>query len=71
MRFRLRRERIVAGPGDVVVVPPGVPHDFLDERGPVRGVGPITVDPAAQAAGGGLARKRQLLGHEARFAAWR
>jgi GNAT superfamily N-acetyltransferase len=27
--------------------------NFLDERGPVRGVGPITVDPEAQAAGVG------------------
>jgi predicted N-acetyltransferase YhbS len=27
--------------------------NFLDERGPVRGVGPITVDPAAQASGVG------------------
>jgi quercetin dioxygenase-like cupin family protein len=30
MRFRLRRKRIVAGPGDVVVVPPGTPHDFAN-----------------------------------------
>jgi quercetin dioxygenase-like cupin family protein len=30
MRFRLRRERIVAGPGEVVVVPAGVPHDFAN-----------------------------------------
>ena len=28
MRFRLGRERIVAGPGAVVVVPAGVAHDF-------------------------------------------
>jgi GNAT superfamily N-acetyltransferase len=28
-----------------------VGSNFLDERGPVRGVGPITVDPTAQAAG--------------------
>ncbi|HEV3378733.1 MAG TPA: GNAT family N-acetyltransferase [Thermoleophilaceae bacterium] len=28
-----------------------VGSNFLDERGPVRGVGPITVDPGAQAAG--------------------
>lgn len=27
--------------------------NFLDERGPVRGVGPITVDPRAQATGVG------------------
>jgi hypothetical protein len=30
MRFRLRRDRITAGPGDVVVVPRGVPHDFAN-----------------------------------------
>jgi GNAT superfamily N-acetyltransferase len=30
-----------------------VGSNFLDERGPVRGVGPITVDPNAQAAGVG------------------
>jgi predicted N-acetyltransferase YhbS len=32
-----------------------VGSNFLDERGPVRGVGPITVDPAAQ--GGGVGRR--------------
>ena len=30
MRFRLRRERIIARPGTVVVVPPGIPHDFAN-----------------------------------------
>jgi ribosomal protein S18 acetylase RimI-like enzyme len=30
-----------------------VGSNFLDERGPIRGVGPITVDPDAQAAGVG------------------
>jgi mannose-6-phosphate isomerase-like protein (cupin superfamily) len=30
MRFRLGRERVFAGPGDVVVVPAGVPHDFAN-----------------------------------------
>jgi mannose-6-phosphate isomerase-like protein (cupin superfamily) len=30
MRFRLRRKQIFAGPGDVVVVPAGVPHDFAN-----------------------------------------
>lgn len=30
MRFKLRREQVAAGPGDVVVVPPGVPHDFAN-----------------------------------------
>jgi mannose-6-phosphate isomerase-like protein (cupin superfamily) len=39
MRFRMRRKRVVAGPGEVVVVPPGVPHDFAnvgDEAALVR-----------------------------------
>ncbi|MGH3083580.1 MAG: cupin domain-containing protein [Gaiellaceae bacterium] len=39
MRFRLRRGRVVAGLGEVVVVPPGVPHDFAnvgDETALVR-----------------------------------
>jgi Cupin domain len=30
MRFRMGRKRIVAGPGEVVVVPPGVKHDFAN-----------------------------------------
>ena len=30
MRFRMGRERIVAGAGEVVVVPPGVAHDFAN-----------------------------------------
>src|SRR5262245_63669734 len=30
MRFRIGRDRVVAGPGDVVVVPPGVAHDFAN-----------------------------------------
>ena len=30
MRFRVRRRRILAGPGQVVIVPPGVPHDFAN-----------------------------------------
>ena len=30
MRFSLGGERIVAGPGTVVVVPPGIPHDFAN-----------------------------------------
>ena len=30
MRFRLGRQRVVAGPGEVVVVPPGVAHDFAN-----------------------------------------
>ena len=31
MRFRIRRERVVAGPDEVVVVDPGVPHDFAND----------------------------------------
>lgn len=31
MRFRLERERVTAEPGDVVVVPPGLPHDFAND----------------------------------------
>jgi quercetin dioxygenase-like cupin family protein len=45
MRFRIRREKVFAGPGDVVVVPPGVPHDFAnagDEEALVR----VEVRPA-------------------------
>jgi quercetin dioxygenase-like cupin family protein len=30
MRFRKGREKIFAGPGEVVVVPPGLPHDFAN-----------------------------------------
>jgi mannose-6-phosphate isomerase-like protein (cupin superfamily) len=30
MRFRIRRERVLAGAGDSVVVPPRVPHDFAN-----------------------------------------
>jgi mannose-6-phosphate isomerase-like protein (cupin superfamily) len=45
MRFRMGRKRIVAGPGEVVVVPPGMPHDFAnagDEDALVR----VDVRPA-------------------------
>ncbi|HEY6776493.1 MAG TPA: cupin domain-containing protein [Thermoleophilaceae bacterium] len=45
MRFRMGRERIVAGPGEVVVVPPGMKHDFAnagDEDALVR----VEVRPA-------------------------
>jgi len=30
MHFRLGRKRVTAGPGEVVVVPPGVKHDFAN-----------------------------------------
>jgi mannose-6-phosphate isomerase-like protein (cupin superfamily) len=45
MRFRMGRKRVVAGPGEVVVVPPGMPHDFAsagDEDALVR----VDVRPA-------------------------
>ena len=45
MSFRRGRERIIAGPGEVVVVPPGVKHDFAnagDEDALVR----VEVRPA-------------------------
>jgi quercetin dioxygenase-like cupin family protein len=47
MRFRKRRKQIVAGPGEVVVVPSGVPHDFAnagDETALVR----VEVRPALE-----------------------
>jgi mannose-6-phosphate isomerase-like protein (cupin superfamily) len=47
MRFRMGRERIVAGPGEVVTVPAGVPHDFAnagDDEALVR----VEVRPALQ-----------------------
>jgi mannose-6-phosphate isomerase-like protein (cupin superfamily) len=33
MRFRLGREKVVAGPGETVVVAAGVPHDFRQRGG--------------------------------------
>jgi quercetin dioxygenase-like cupin family protein len=47
MRFRLKRKKIVAGRGTVVVVPPGVPHDFAnagDEDALVR----VEIRPALE-----------------------
>jgi GNAT superfamily N-acetyltransferase len=38
-----------------------VGSNFLDERGPVRGIGPITVDPAAQGRGVGRALMEAVL----------
>ena len=43
-----------------------VGSNFLDERGPIRGVGPITVDPDAQAAGVGRALMEAVLERGAR-----
>ena len=45
MRFRLGRERIVAGPGEVVLVPPGVRHDFANV-GPEAALVRVEVRPA-------------------------
>jgi quercetin dioxygenase-like cupin family protein len=39
IRFRMRHRRVIAGPGEVVIVPPRVPHDFAnagDETALVR-----------------------------------
>jgi hypothetical protein len=47
MRFRRRREKIIAGPGEVVVVPPKVRHAFAnagDETAIVR----VQVRPALE-----------------------
>jgi len=47
MRFSMGRERILAGPGDVVVVPAGVAHDFAnagDDAALVR----VDIRPALQ-----------------------
>jgi quercetin dioxygenase-like cupin family protein len=45
MRFRMGRARIVAGPGEVVVVPPGVAHDFAN-AGDTDAVVRVEVRPA-------------------------
>jgi quercetin dioxygenase-like cupin family protein len=47
MRFRRGREAVIAGPGEVVIVPAGVPHDFAnagDEGALVR----VDIRPALQ-----------------------
>jgi quercetin dioxygenase-like cupin family protein len=47
MRFRLGRDKVFAGPGEVVVVPAGLPHDFAnagDEEALVR----VEVRPALE-----------------------
>lgn len=45
MRFTMGDERIVAGPGAVVVVPPGVRHDFAN-AGPEAALVRVEVRPA-------------------------
>jgi quercetin dioxygenase-like cupin family protein len=45
MRFRAGRERLIAGPGEVVVVPAGVPHDFAN-AGDTGAVVHVEVRPA-------------------------
>ena len=45
MGFRLGYDRIVAGPGEVVVVPAGVPHDFAN-AGPEVALVRVEVRPA-------------------------
>ena len=47
MRFRMGRERIVAGPGEVVVVPAGVPHDFAN-AGDTAALVRVEVRPALE-----------------------
>jgi quercetin dioxygenase-like cupin family protein len=47
MRFRLGRKRIVAGAGEVVVVPPGVAHDFANV-GDTDAVVNVEVRPALE-----------------------
>jgi quercetin dioxygenase-like cupin family protein len=45
MRFRLGRERILAGAGTTVVVPPGVPHNFAN-AGPGEALVRVEIRPA-------------------------
>jgi mannose-6-phosphate isomerase-like protein (cupin superfamily) len=45
MRFRMGRKRIVAGPGEVVVVPRGVKHDFAN-AGDAEALVRVEVRPA-------------------------
>jgi mannose-6-phosphate isomerase-like protein (cupin superfamily) len=45
MRFKLGRERVVAGPGEVVIVPPGQKHDFANV-GDVDALVRVEVRPA-------------------------
>ena len=45
-----------------------VGSNFLDERNPVAGIGPITVDPAAQNRGAGALLMRAVMERSAGFA---
>jgi quercetin dioxygenase-like cupin family protein len=45
MQFRMRRRRIIAGPGDVVVVPARLPHDFAN-RGDETALVRVDIRPA-------------------------
>jgi quercetin dioxygenase-like cupin family protein len=47
MRFRIGRKEVIAGPGEVVVVAAGVPHDFANVADTVALVG-VEVRPALQ-----------------------
>lgn len=47
MRFRLGRQRVTAGPGEVVVVPAGVKHDFAN-AGPTDALVRVEIRPALQ-----------------------
>jgi quercetin dioxygenase-like cupin family protein len=47
MRFTLERKRVIAGPGETVVVAAGVPHDFAN-AGDTEAVVRVEVRPALQ-----------------------
>jgi mannose-6-phosphate isomerase-like protein (cupin superfamily) len=47
MRFRLGRERVTAGPGEVIVVPAGVKHDFAN-AGDTDALIRVEIRPALQ-----------------------
>jgi mannose-6-phosphate isomerase-like protein (cupin superfamily) len=47
MRFRLGRERVTAGPGEVVIVPAGVKHDFAN-AGDTDALIRVEIRPALQ-----------------------
>ena len=47
MRFRLARRRVTAGPGEVIVIPAGVKHDFAN-AGEVDALVRVEIRPALQ-----------------------